>query len=152
MVNGHYIFLAEYERQVAQYERTLLASGIDPESEDGQSQLEQARQDVLERLIDEVLIEEGASDLGIRLNEQSIDTQLEADIAAGGGQEAFEEWLAATGQTTEDYRSVVRRSMLVRQVWEAIAGEAWQATEQDPFERWLVELRATAVIERFVSD
>ncbi len=152
MVNGHYVFLEDYERQAAQYEQMLLASGLDPESEDGQKQLEQARHEVLESLIDAVLIEEGASDLGIRLSEDLVAQQLAADVAAGGGPEAFEEWLAATGQTTEDYRLVLRRTMLVGQVWKAIAAEAPETTEQDLFELWLADLRAAAVIERFVSD
>jgi hypothetical protein len=86
------------------------------------------------------------------LSEELVDRQLEADIAAGGGQEAFEAWLAATGQTTENYRTVIRRSMLVRQVWKAIAAEDPGTTGQDQFEFWLDELRAAAVIERFVSD
>jgi hypothetical protein len=152
MVNGRYIFLAEYERQVAQYEQMLLASGIDPESEEGQNQVEQAPRDVLERLIDETLVEEGAIDLGIRVSEGSVDAQLEADIAAGGGQAAFDEWLEGTGQTAEDYRAALRRSMIVRRVREVVSAEATETTGEDPFERWLAELRAAAVIERFVSD
>jgi parvulin-like peptidyl-prolyl isomerase len=152
MVNGRYVFLEDYERQAAQYEQMLVASGLDPESEGGQSQLEQARQEVLERLIDEVLIEEGASELGIRLNEELVDQQLAADVVAGGGPEAFEEWLAATGQTTEDYRIMLRRTMLVEQIRKAIAAEAPETAEQDRFELWLEDLRAAAVIERFVSN
>lgn len=152
MVNGRYVFLEDYERQAAQYEQMLLASGLDPESEGGQSQLEQARQKVLESLIDAVLIEGGARDLGIRLSEGLVDQQLAADVAAGGGPEAFEEWLAATGQTTEDYRIVLRRTMLVEKVWKAIAAEDPETTEQDLFDLWLAELRAVAVIKRFVSD
>jgi hypothetical protein len=152
MVNGHYVFLEDYEHQVAQYEQMLLASGLEPESEAGQGQLEQARQETLQGLIDAVLIEEGAIALGVRLSEGLVDQQLAADIAAGGGPEAFEEWLATTGQTEEDYRVVLRRTMLVGQVWKALTAEAGGTTEQDLFELWLEELRAAAVIERFVSD
>jgi hypothetical protein len=152
MVNGRYVFLEDYERQVAQYEQMLLASGLEPESEDGQRQLEQARQDVLENLIDAVLIELGARELGVRLSQGLVDRQLEADIAAGGGPEAFEEWLAATGQTAEDYRIVLRRTMLVAKIRKAIAAGDPEAIEQDLFDLWLEELRAAAEVERFVSD
>jgi parvulin-like peptidyl-prolyl isomerase len=144
--------LEDYERQVAQYEQMLLVSGLEPESEDGQRRLEQARHDVLENLIDAVLIEEGARELGIRLSQGAVDQQLEADIAAGGGPEAFDEWLATTGQTTEDYRTVLRRTMLVERIWKAIAAEGPETAEQDLFELWLEQLRAAAVVERFVSD
>ena len=40
----------------------------------------------------------------------------------------------------------------LEKVWKAIAAEDPETTEQDLFDLWLAELRAVAVIKRFVSD
>ena len=43
LVNGQPIYLVDYERQVAQYQAALVASGGDIASQDGQQQVLQAR-------------------------------------------------------------------------------------------------------------
>lgn len=129
-VNGQYIFLAEYERRVAQYERALLEQGIDLNTDEGQAHLEEARHDVLEGLIDSALIEQGAMAMGISLSEEELESQVEADIAAGGGQDAFEEWLQATTQTREDYKEMLRQSLLAQRVLDAVTADVGSEAEQ----------------------
>lgn len=130
LVNGEYVFLADYERRVAQYEDALLVQGLDPESDEGKIQLAQVRQDVLESLIDYVLIEQGAASLGVSLSDEELEAQVEADIAAGGGQTAFEEWLQATGQTRDDYKEMLRQSLLSQRVLEVFAADVPAEIEQ----------------------
>jgi parvulin-like peptidyl-prolyl isomerase len=130
LVNGEYVFLADYERRVAQYEDALLVQGLDPVSAEGQTQLAQVRQDVLESLIDYILIEQGAASLGVSLSEEELEAQVEADIAAGGGQAAFEEWLQATGQTRDDYKEMLRQSLLSQRVLEVFAADVPAEVEQ----------------------
>jgi parvulin-like peptidyl-prolyl isomerase len=129
-VNGQYIFLAEYERRVAQYERALLEQGIDLNTDEGQAQLEEARHDVLEGLIDSALIDQGAMAMGISLDDEELESQVEADIAAGGGQDAFEEWLQATSQTREDYKEMLRQSLLAQRVLDAVTADVGSEAEQ----------------------
>ena len=130
MVNGQYILLADFERRVAQYEAALLAGGLDPDSEDGQASLAQIRADVLESLIDYVLVEQGASALGVTLSDEELEAQIEADIEVGGGQASFDEWLQATGQTRDDYKAMLRESMLSQRVLDAVASDVPQEAEQ----------------------
>jgi parvulin-like peptidyl-prolyl isomerase len=130
MVNGQYVFLADYERQVAQYEQALLELGLDPGSEEGQAQLAQARQDVLGGLIDDVLIEQGGAVLGVTVGDEELQAQVEADIAAGGGQAAFDEWLQATGQTREDYERMLRQAMISQRVWDTVTASVPDRAEQ----------------------
>ncbi|MGC9334937.1 MAG: peptidylprolyl isomerase, partial [Anaerolineae bacterium] len=59
-----------------------------------------------------------------------VERQLEADVAAGGGQEAFQEWLQATGQTRDDYKEMLRQSMLSQRVMEAVTGDVPSQAEQ----------------------
>ena len=129
-VNDQYIFMAEYERRLAQYERALLDQGIDLNTDEGHEQLAQARQDVLEGLIDSALIEQGAMAMGISLSDEELGSQVEADIAAGGGQAAFEEWLQATDQTREDYKGMLRQSLLAQRVLDAVAAGVGTEAEQ----------------------
>lgn len=120
-VNGQYIFLTDYERRVAQYEQALADQGLDPA---------QAREEVLEGLIDGALIQQGAAALGIQVSDEELDRQVEADIEAGGGQAAFNEWLQATGQTREDYREMLRQSMISQRAMEAVTGGLQTEAEQ----------------------
>lgn len=130
LVNGEYVFLADYERRVMQYEQALLDQGIDPQTAEGQELLAQARRDVLEGLVDSVLIEQGGAALGIVLADEEVEGQLVADIEAGGGQAAFDEWLEATGQTRDDYKEMLRQSMLAQRVMEAVTAEVPAEAEQ----------------------
>jgi parvulin-like peptidyl-prolyl isomerase len=129
-VNDQYIFMAEYEQRVAQYERALLEQGIDLNTDEGQAHLAQARHDVLEGLIDSALIEQGAMAMGISLSEEELESQVEADIATGGGQAAFDEWLQATDQTREDYKEMLRQSLLAQRVLDTVTAELGGEAEQ----------------------
>jgi parvulin-like peptidyl-prolyl isomerase len=130
LVNGEYVFLADFEQRFSQYEQALLDQGLDPNTEDGQVMLAQAREDVLEGMIDSVLVEQGSAQLSLALTDEEVERQLEADVAAGGGQEAFEEWLRATAQTRDDYKEMLRQSMLSQRVMEAVTGEVPSEAEQ----------------------
>lgn len=144
VVNGQYIFLADYEQRVAQYEQALLDQGINPDTGEGQALLEQARQDVLEGLIDGVLIEQGSANLGIAIDEAELESRLEADIEAGGGQAAFEEWLGATGQTRDRYKELLRQSLLAQRAMEAVTAAVPAEAEQVHVRHIVVEDGAAA--------
>jgi parvulin-like peptidyl-prolyl isomerase len=130
LVNGQYLFLADYEQRVAQFEQALFEQGIDPQTNDGQAELVQARQDVLQGMIDSVLIAQGGLELGISVTDDELESQVEADIASGGGQAAFEEWLQATGQTREDYKALLREALVSQLVMDAVTAEVGTEAEQ----------------------
>jgi parvulin-like peptidyl-prolyl isomerase len=130
LVNGQYVFLDEYEQRVAQYELALMEQGVDLNTDEGHAYLAQARQDVLQGLIDDVLIEEASTSLGIALTEEYLEQQVEADIVAGGGQEPFEEWLQGTGQTRDDYKEMLRQWLIKEQVMEAVSAGVGTEAEQ----------------------
>jgi parvulin-like peptidyl-prolyl isomerase len=129
-VNGQYVFLSEYERRAAQYEQALLEQGVDPGTDEGQDTLAQARQDVLQGLIDDLLIVQEGSALGLTVTEEELKSQVEADIVAGGGQSAFDEWLQATGQTRQDYEALLRQAMLLERVMDRVTSDVGTEAEQ----------------------
>jgi parvulin-like peptidyl-prolyl isomerase len=143
-VNGQYIFLAEYERRVAQFEQALLDQGVDPSTEDGRLTLAQMRQDVLNSMIEMVLIEQNSPALGVQVTGEELETQIEADIAAFGGEAAFQEWLAATGQTREDLEQMLRESLLTQRVIEAVTSDVGDTAEQVHARQIVVDNAATA--------
>lgn len=130
VVNGQYILLADYERQLAQYQQALVQIGVDLDTEEGQANLAQARQDLLEGMIDQVLVEQGAAALGIRVTDEELEAQVQADIAAGGGQAAFEEWLRSSGQTREEYKQMLYHSLISQRVWESVVADVPPNAEQ----------------------
>jgi foldase protein PrsA len=130
LVNGQYVFLADYEQQVAQYEQALVEQGLDPDSEQGRADLVLMRQEVLESLIDYALIDQGGAALGVSLSDEELEAQVEADIAAGGGEAAFDEWLQVTGQSHQSFEEMLRASLISLRVLETVAADVPTVAEQ----------------------
>ena len=130
IVNGQYIFLAEYEKRVAQDQEALFDQGVDPNTEEGQGYLREARTALLEGMIDTALIEQGAAGLGVTLADAELDAQVQSSIEAGGGEAAFEEWLQVTGQTRDDFKEQLRQALLTQRVMEAVTAEIGETAEQ----------------------
>lgn len=138
-VNGQYVFLADYEQRVTQYEEALFEQGIDPNTEEGQGYFREARQDVLEGMIDTALIEQEATALGVTLTDEEVEAQVQSDIDTGGGEAAFEEWLQVTGLTRDDYREMLRQSMISQRVLEVVTADVGDETEQVHVRHIMVE-------------
>jgi foldase protein PrsA len=129
-VNGQYLFLADYEQRVAQYEEALFEQGVDPNTEEGQGYLREARADVLEGMIDTALIEQEAPALGIALSDDELEALVQSDIETGGGEAAFDEWLQVTGLTRDGYGEMLREYIILQRVMEAVTGDVGDTAEQ----------------------
>jgi parvulin-like peptidyl-prolyl isomerase len=163
LVNGQFIFLDDYEKLVAHREQALLEQGLDPTSDQGQVRLAQTRQEVLESMIDRVLIEQVGTALGVSVSGKDVAVQVEADIAAGGGETAFKEWLETIGQTLEEYEQMTREALLAQRVLEGIGADVPAVAEQvharliiidseEEARRVLVELQEGARFEELVQE
>lgn len=130
MVNGRYIFLEDYERQVAMYQRVLQDQGLDLESDEGEAEMELLRIDVLEAMIDSELMREEAERLGLTLTGEELEEQLALDIEEGGGEAAFAEWLEATGQTKDDYAQMLYDLLLSDRILDIVADSLPEVAEQ----------------------
>ena len=145
LVNGQYIFLADYEQRVAQFEEALFDQGIDRNTAEGQQYLSDARRDVLEGMIDTAIIEQEAAALGVTLANEELEAQVQSDIESGGGQAAFEEWLHVTGLTQEDYKEMLRQSILSQRVLETVTIEVGSEAEQVHVRHIIVESEEAAL-------
>ncbi|MBN1876757.1 MAG: peptidylprolyl isomerase [Anaerolineae bacterium] len=127
-VNDTLILLAEYERQVALYEASMRAAGQDPNTPEGQSALNEARGWVLDRMIEQVLIEQAAIQAGVTTSEEEVDVTIQSLIDEIGT-EAFEERLKNEGMSLDELRVELRREMIATQMANKIASDIPQSGE-----------------------
>lgn len=121
MVNGIPISRATFERQVDQARNQLLAApagrALSPSSESSaevQELLGQIEKQVLDWMIDQILIEQGATELGFVISDERVDRRIRA--MQGRDEERFQQWLTASGLTLDDLRYQVRMDLLTAAV------------------------------------
>ena len=120
VVNGKPISLAEYERQVARYEASMVAAGQDLNTDEGKQALAQGRQWVLDLMIEQALIEQSAAGQGISISDETLDTTI-TSLRAEIGEDAFNEWLEKEEMTLEEMRERLRSDMVATQMANQIA-------------------------------
>jgi parvulin-like peptidyl-prolyl isomerase len=126
-VNGQPILLSDLEREIARATGAGIEQSTVPAAVDAQAKVEEQ---VLERMIAEVLVAQTADQLGITPGLAEVDAQVRADVSAGGGSLAFAEWLTATDQTYEEYAAAVRTSLLLQRVALAVTAGLPSGGEQ----------------------
>jgi parvulin-like peptidyl-prolyl isomerase len=112
LVNGQPIYLADYERELGRYEASLSSRGIDPNSPEGQENLAQARDWVLNVMMEQILTEQAAAAAGVVVSDGDVDAYMQEMVAENGGDEAFRAKLAEWGETYEDAWQEVRTQLI----------------------------------------
>ena len=144
IVNGQPIPLAAYQKVVAQFEATMVQRGVNPNSSDGQAQLEQMKQQMLDNMIDDMLIAQEAAAEGVKLSDADFEAAMQKLIADSGGQQKFEQLLAASGTTMDDARAVQRTQMVNNLMRDRVLAQVGQKAEQVHARHILVDSAATA--------
>lgn len=144
IVNGVPIPLAAYQRQVDQYQAALVQQGMNLNSPDAQAQLTQLRQLLLDNMIDDQLIAQEAAKEGVSVSDADLDAAMQQLIDAAGGQAAFEQTLAASGQTLDDARQLQRTQMLNNLMRDRVLQSVGSQSEQVHARHILVDSPATA--------
>ena len=111
-VNGQAIYLADYERELGRYEMSLEAQGIDPGSPEGQENLAQRRDWILNVMIEQVLTEQAAAAEGVFVSDEEVNAYIQEIIDESGGPEAYRAKLAGVGDTEENAWREVRAEMI----------------------------------------
>ncbi len=120
LVNGEAIPLAEFERQLARYETSMIASGLDASTPEGEAAFAQGRQWVLDLMIEQALIEQSAIAAGVTVSDSEVDETV-ASIRDEVGEEAFSDWLDQEGIGLEEMRDQLRSDMLATAMANRIA-------------------------------
>lgn len=129
-VNGQPIFLADYERQVFQFQVALSDQGVDFDSEEGQATMAQIRHQVLEAMINQLLIEQAAAREGIAISEEELEVHIQGDIEAVGGESKFDQQLAENYLTREDYRTILHSQLIYGAMVERVTAAVPTSAEQ----------------------
>jgi peptidyl-prolyl cis-trans isomerase C len=130
LVNGQPITIADYEREMERYKSSLAAQGIDPNSQDGQNQLNQAREWILDAMIEQVLTAQAAAQAGVQVTDAQVEEYLQAMVAESGGEEAFRAKLEEWGETYEDARREVRAQLIGMAMTERVVADVSESGEQ----------------------
>ena len=99
-VNDQGITLAEYQAELSRYQS---AQGSDPTEED--------RQRVLDELIDQALLAQGASEQGFVVDDAALEARLAQLAEQMGGEQALAGWLAANSYDAVTIQDALRRSV-----------------------------------------
>lgn len=120
-INGQELTLQEYESELSRF-RSALGENSDQE-------LDRSSQ-VLEDLITQVLLAQGAIENGYALSDEELDTRLRELVTAVGGQSHFEQWLQENQYTPEAFRESLERSILGAWMRDQIISEVPVSAEQ----------------------
>jgi foldase protein PrsA len=129
-VNGQPIFLDVYQKQVAQTEKALTEQALILEGEEGQAQLAQIRQNVLNGLIEQAIIEQAAAGAGISVTQEELEATVQQSIALGQGQETLDQWLAENDKTMETFRETQRSQLIASKMIEYVTATVPTTAEQ----------------------
>ncbi len=103
-VNGEYITLQEFESELARYKDAQAALNLSSDEE-------AARQVVLEDLIAQVILAQGARQEGFELSESDLQARLQALAVDIGGMQALTNWQKEHGYTAEEFELSLRRAI-----------------------------------------
>lgn len=155
-VNGEGITTTSFTTNLALYQSAQAQTGTLLATED-------ARQAVIDDLVDRLLLAQGARAAGSILDEATIDERLNNVIEEAGGQQAFDAWLAAQGFTPTSFREELKLEIEAGSMRAQIAAgvpttaeqvEARQILLSDSFqaERLLSQLQGGTSFESIVQN
>lgn len=112
-VNGVVITRGEFNERFEQYKNTLQPGAVDP-SNDASVELA-----LLDELVNLKLLTAEAESKNYTVTEDEVDAAMATIIAELGGEEVFNQQLAALGINMEELRENMRNELLIRQLIDA---------------------------------
>jgi peptidyl-prolyl cis-trans isomerase C len=102
-VNGEILPLVDYEAELARYKSAQAA--LDKTVSDAD-----AARVVLEDLVSQVLLAQGARAAGLSITEADLQSRIDALTVSLGGADKLSAWQSAHGYTDESFRAALKRS------------------------------------------
>lgn len=122
-VNGEIIPLAEYEAELARYKSAQASLGKTVSDEE-------AAKIVLEDMIAQVLLAQGARAAGLSVTEAEIQARVDALAASLGGMDQLAAWQSAHGYDEASFRSALKRAAEAALMRDKIIAEVPSTVEQ----------------------
>jgi parvulin-like peptidyl-prolyl isomerase len=124
VVNDQPIYLVDFERELARYERAQLELGL--ESEEGPS----IQEIVLDALIEKELIAQAAESMGLTITLEMVDQRILELEEASGGSDRFNTWLQTNQWTIDEFKSALMSEITAEKAVEVITVDVPAAVEQ----------------------
>jgi parvulin-like peptidyl-prolyl isomerase len=118
-VNGEEISLEQFQAELARYQ---AAVGTELATED--------QQKVLDDLIDQLLLAQGAAEAGFTVDEQTLQTRLDALVESLGSPEALANWMEEQGYSEESFRRDLSRSIAAAWMRDQVIASVPETAEQ----------------------
>ena len=129
-VNGDPLYLADYQKQVNEWEAAFITQNANLSEQEKQEMLIQGRRQVLDVMIEQLLIEQAAARQGVVVSESEVESVIARDIEENGGQTQFDTWLQANNWTYEEYQSRQHSMMVASQMFEQVTQDVPTEAEQ----------------------
>ncbi len=110
-VNGAPVSKAEWQQETSRAELSMY--GFDSKAPGNEQITQQISDEVLQKLVDEVLLHQAASRAGISASPEEVDTQVLMDMMNTGGQDQLEQVLKSHGYTLDQYRQLVAENITI---------------------------------------
>jgi parvulin-like peptidyl-prolyl isomerase len=152
-VNGEPILLASYEVRASKLESALQAQGLNPDNAAGQARLIQLKQQLLDGLIEQKIIEQQAKLLGLAVTDAEVEAQAK-NIKSQMSEAQFEIWLADNGFSDESFLTDLRAELLAGKLFDQVTKTVPTHTEQVLLRLIQVDDRASAqqIVEQLKAD
>jgi peptidyl-prolyl cis-trans isomerase C len=118
-VNGEGITLAEYQAELSRYQAAV-----------GRELTDEDRQRILNDLIDQTLLAQGAAEQGFVLDEAALESRLAQLTDQMGGSQALADWLAANNYDDQAFRRALQRATAAAWMRDEILKAMPATTEQ----------------------
>jgi parvulin-like peptidyl-prolyl isomerase len=122
IVNGEEITVAEFESELARY-KAAQRETVKPLVEGYQAF-------VLDDMINQILLSQGAQQMGFIADESLIEERYDQIVKESGGEEAVLGWLAANGYTVDSFHQALARSITSAWMRDQILDSVPKAVEQ----------------------
>jgi parvulin-like peptidyl-prolyl isomerase len=103
-VNGEAITLDEFNAELERYKAAQVALGTSVSDEE-------ARRIVLDDLVSQVLLAQGAAEAGFMVDDSALQARIEALAAQVGGTDLLRAWMQAQGYSEDGFRAALRRAI-----------------------------------------
>jgi parvulin-like peptidyl-prolyl isomerase len=148
LVNGTPIPLPVYQAQLAIATVSFAQQpGFDSKTADGQTALAALRGQVLDWLIDQLLIDQAAARMGIKVDDARLNAEV--DKIRQQNPTGYADWLKQNGFTEQSFREQTRSDLLGQEVLAAVTKDVGGKMEQVHLRQILLDDEATA---RSVAD
>ncbi|MCJ7723122.1 MAG: peptidylprolyl isomerase [Anaerolineales bacterium] len=146
IVNNEGITVTEYQAELDRFQaaQTALGNGITPE---------EASQRVIDDLVDQMLLAQGARAAGFEVNDAVLQTRLDALTEKVGGMDALAAWQSAHGYTSETFHETLRQAIAAAWMRDQVIAEVPVTIDQVHVQQILLynEDKARKVLEQIQS-